>query len=152
MTSHRLQRTVIVEIFGGRYPVKSSLDEAYVKRIAQYVDRKMHAAADQMQGGDTLRVAVLTALNIADGHFRLLEGRTSGTDVRRAASELEKLIDSALVEDPPDAATATTPCSAASPQISRPSRRTERNRWPRPPPSPARTPTRPSISPRRTTA
>ena len=103
MTDSRAADIVTVEVFGGRYPVRSNLDAAYVQRIAQYVDRKMHAAADQTRGGDTVRIAVLTALNIADEHFRLLEARAGGSDARRLTMELEELIDSALVDKVPAA-------------------------------------------------
>ena len=92
---------VTVEIFGGRYPVKSGLDAEYVKRVAKYVDRKMHNAADQTRGGDTVRIAVLAALNIADEHFRLREARASGSDARRMTLEIEQLIDTALVDEAP---------------------------------------------------
>ena len=87
---------VTVEIFGGRYPVKSGLDAEYVKRIAEYVDRKMHNAADQTRGGDTVRIAVLAALNIADEHFRLRDEHAGGSDARRLTLELEQLVDTAL--------------------------------------------------------
>lgn len=100
MTKTRDADIVTVEVFGGQYPVRSNLNAAYVKRIAEYVDRKMHAAADQTRGGDTVRIAVLTALNIADEHFRLLDARASGSDARRLTLELEELIDSAL-DNPP---------------------------------------------------
>ena len=70
--------------------------EQYVKRIAEYVDRKMHHAADQTRGADTVRIAVLAALNIADEHFRLRDARARGSDARRLTLELEQLIDSAL--------------------------------------------------------
>ncbi|MYI75428.1 MAG: cell division protein ZapA [Acidobacteria bacterium] len=92
---------VTVEIFGGRYPVRSGLDAEYVKRVAQYVDRKMHNAADQTRGGDTVRIAVLAALNIADEYFRLHEASTSGSDARRMTLELEQLIDTALTDETP---------------------------------------------------
>ena len=87
---------VTVEIFGGQYAVRSGLDAEYVKRVAQYVDRTMHNAADQTGGGDTVRIAVLAALNIADEHFRLRDQRASGSDARRMTLELEQLIDTAL--------------------------------------------------------
>lgn len=98
MTTARGADTVTVEIFGGRYPVRSNLDAAYVKRIAEYVDRKMHAAADQARGGDSVRIAVLAALNIADEYFRLLEARAGASDARRLTLEIEALIDRALRE------------------------------------------------------
>ena len=90
---------VTVEIFGGEYPVRSGLDAEYVKRVAEYVDRKMHNAADQTRGGDTVRIAVLAALNIADEYFRLREERAGGSDARRMTLELEQLIDTALTDE-----------------------------------------------------
>ena len=108
MTSGNAVELVTVEIFGARYPIKSTLNAEYVKRIAQHVDRKMHAAADRSRGGDTVRIAVLAALNMADEHFRLLEARASGSDARQVTLELEQLIDTALqgqapASEPPDA-------------------------------------------------
>ena len=88
---------VTVEIFGQRYPVRSGLDAAYVTKLASYVDEKMHASADRTRGGDSVRVAVLAALNIADEYFRCRDA--SGDDsrnVRRLAFELEQLVDAAL--------------------------------------------------------
>lgn len=96
MTSAGPGDIVTVEIFGGQYSLRSGLDAEYVKRIAEYVDRKMHHAADQTRGADTVRIAVLAALNIADEHFRLRDARARGSDARRLTLELEQLIDSAL--------------------------------------------------------
>ena len=92
---------VTVEIFGGQYAVRSGLDAEYVKRVAQYVDRKMHHAADQTRGGDTVRIAVLAALNIADEHFRLRDAHAGSSDARRMTLELEQLIDTALKGEAP---------------------------------------------------
>ena len=92
---------VIVEIFGQRYPVRSRLDRAYVTKVANYVDQKMHAAADQTRGGDSVRVAVLAALNIADEHFREVDSTTTSDDAQRLALQLEQLVDQALAETSP---------------------------------------------------
>ena len=51
-----------VEILGQRYPIRSSLDQDYVARLAAYVDEKVRAAA----------VATSAVLAVAD-HARLLE-------------------------------------------------------------------------------
>ena len=61
---------VTVEIAGQRYPIRSGLDAAYVVELAAYVDQKMRAAADTAPASDTLGLAVLVALNIADEYFR----------------------------------------------------------------------------------
>jgi cell division protein ZapA len=93
-------KSVSVEIFGQRYPIRSTLDAEYVKRLATYVDGKIRAAGDSAPSGDPVRLAVLAALNIADELFRHLEGSRDkdGTFVQRA-EELERLLDRVLIAD-----------------------------------------------------
>jgi len=90
---------VTVEILGQRYPIRSSLDSGYVTQLAAYVDQKMQVAGERIAGGDSLRVAVLAALNIADEYFRLRQGgSTPDAAVHRATLELEQLVDKALAD------------------------------------------------------
>jgi len=92
---------VPVQIFGQRYPIRSALDPQYVQELANYVDERMRAAADQSPAGDSLRLAVLAALNIADEAFRILDaedGKPATLSARLAAIEL--LIDEALADAP----------------------------------------------------
>lgn len=63
-------RVVTVEIGGLRYPIRSELPEDYVQALASYVDAKLQAAADDTEAGDSMKVAIVTALNIADGLSR----------------------------------------------------------------------------------
>ena len=91
---------ITVEIQGQQYPIRSNLDTNYVTELAHYVDEKMSAAAYRTNGGDSVRVAVLAALNIADEFFRnkadFTTGKNPGDDVKSLAIELENLVDSAL--------------------------------------------------------
>jgi len=90
-------RVVTVEIHGQRYPIKSTLDSAYVADLAAYVDEKMRLAVKECPSGDTLKVAVLAALNIADEYFRAcddVKDRQSGFVNR--AKELERMLDLVL--------------------------------------------------------
>ena len=64
------ERVVPVVIQGQRYPVRSALDPQYVVELAAYVEEKMRTAAETGSANDTLRLAVLAALNIADVVFR----------------------------------------------------------------------------------
>ena len=75
-------RLIPVEIHGQRYPIRSGLDPEYVARLASYVDEKMRVAAESTPTGDSLRLAVLAALNIADELFRGEAGerRVEGQD------------------------------------------------------------------------
>jgi cell division protein ZapA len=91
-------RVISVEIHGQRYPIRSTLDSEYVGRLAAFVDEKMRAAADSTPTGDSLRLAVLVALNIADELFRCRDSSRS-RDGRIAArtEELERLLDRVLL-------------------------------------------------------
>ena len=91
-------RVVPVEIHGQRYPIRSALDQDYVVRLASYVDEKMRAAAESTPTGDSLRLAVLTALNIADELFRCRDSnRTRDGRLAERAEELERLLDRVLM-------------------------------------------------------
>ena len=46
-------RVVHVEIHGQQYPIRSSLDPAYVAELAAYVDQKMRAASRETSATDT---------------------------------------------------------------------------------------------------
>ena len=93
-------KAVSVEIFGQRYPIRSTLDPEYVQRLASYVDGKIRAAGESAPSGDPVRLAVLAALNIADELFRHLEGtRTRDGNVVERAEELERLLDRVLLAD-----------------------------------------------------
>ena len=70
----------------------------YVARLAAYVDEKLRAAADATPTGDSLRVAVLAALNIADELFRCRDvNRTRDGALAERAEELERLVDRILM-------------------------------------------------------
>ena len=91
-------RVLSVEIHGQRYPIRSSLDAEYVLRLASYVDQKIAAAADSTPSGDSPRLAVLAALNIADELFRIREAnRARDSQIAERASELEQLVDRVLM-------------------------------------------------------
>jgi cell division protein ZapA len=91
-------RVIPVEIQGQRYPIRSTLDPDYVARLALYVDEKMRAAADTTVTGDSLRLAVLAALNIADELFRSRDAyRDKDGQIAERAEELERLVDRMLM-------------------------------------------------------
>ena len=88
---------VTVEIAGQRYPIRSGLDPAYVAELAGYVDKKMRAAAEGAPATDTLGLAVLVALNLADEYFRARQNETSSHgELHERALRLEQLVDQAL--------------------------------------------------------
>jgi cell division protein ZapA len=94
----------MVEIHGQPYPIRSTLDAAYVAELAAYVDEKMRVASQETPTGDTLKIAVLAAINIADECFRVRdEARDRQQTISSRAQALERVVDLALGLDEPRA-------------------------------------------------
>ncbi len=62
----RVPKPVKVQIYDQTYNIGGELEQAYVLELAAYVDGKMREVAEATQTVDSLRVAVLAALAIAD--------------------------------------------------------------------------------------
>ena len=62
---------VKIEIYDQVYNVSADQNEEYLKELATYVDGKMREVAEATRTVDSLKVAVLAALNIADEMFTL---------------------------------------------------------------------------------
>src|SRR5262245_44471326 len=91
-------RVIPVEIQGQRYPIRTALEPEYVARLARYVEDKIRAASDITPSGDSLRLAVVAALNIADELFRCREvNRDRDGQLAERAGELERLLDRMLM-------------------------------------------------------
>ena len=95
-------RLIPITIRGQRYPIRSSLEPDYVVRLASYVDEKIRAASETAPGGDSHRLAVVAALNIADELFRCREANRDRTDelklAKLALSQLNQSRDSRFIE------------------------------------------------------
>lgn len=92
-------RTTTVEIHGQEYTIRADRDPEYVRTIANFVDDRMREVARGAGQVTSLKVAILTALNIAD---ELFQERESGrADVvhsleeraRRLVATLEEVVD-----------------------------------------------------------
>jgi cell division protein ZapA (FtsZ GTPase activity inhibitor) len=66
-------RTLDVEIYDQKYSIvlKSSLPESEVRKLAEEVDARMRDIARQANTADSLKVAVLTALHLAQEYREL---------------------------------------------------------------------------------
>jgi cell division protein ZapA len=96
-TLHRPSRVISVEIQGARYAIRSDLDEQYIVRLASYVDAKMQRAGNEVPTGESMKVAILAALNIADELFRIREtSPPDHSELIRRAGEIERIVDQAL--------------------------------------------------------
>lgn len=89
--------SVRVEIFDQAYNLRGS-DPEYILKLAEYVDGKMRAVAEQTHTVDTVRLAVLAALNIAD-EYHLLQRKSEGggsSDYLKRATHLSNALDEVL--------------------------------------------------------
>jgi cell division protein ZapA len=88
---------VKVQIYGQSYTMGGELDEAYVQKLAQYVDEKMNAVGEATKTVDSMRVAVLAAMAIADELHTLLQekGERDGT-LRQRAEQCLTILERAL--------------------------------------------------------
>jgi cell division protein ZapA len=84
---------VHVEIFGQTYAVKAGTDPGYVQKLAAFVDEQMKEVSRASGAVDSVRVAVLAALNMADECVRLRrETEEARADSRRTGSTAEDRI------------------------------------------------------------
>ena len=88
--------SVRVEIFDQPYNLRGT-DPDYIFKLAEFVDGKMRAVAEQTSTVDSLRLAVLAALNIAD-EYHLLKRKYDGIakDMNQRTSSLESALDEVL--------------------------------------------------------
>ena len=88
--------SVRVEIFDQAYNLRGT-DPEYILKLAEYVDGKMRAVADQTHTVDSSRLAVLAALNIAD-EYHLLKRKQDGgmSDSSKRARRLLEALDEVL--------------------------------------------------------
>jgi cell division protein ZapA len=78
---------VKVQILGQTYSIQAGLDEAYVRKLAAYVDEKMQAVAEMTATVDTHKVAVLAALAIADELHSLRDERSDREELLKEQAE-----------------------------------------------------------------
>jgi cell division protein ZapA len=83
LTQTEPKNRVHVKIYGEDYTMRGSATPDYMKRAAHYVDEKMRQIGQTNSRLGISRIAVLTAINLADELFLL----------RKELQELETILD-----------------------------------------------------------
>jgi len=85
-------RTIVVNIYDQKYSIllKTALPEAEVRRVAEDVDSRMRDIAARANTPDSLKVAILTALHLAQ-EYKELQQRCE-----RKAEELSRALEAVL--------------------------------------------------------
>jgi cell division protein ZapA len=95
-TKEAVNGSVRVEIFDQVYNLRGS-DADYILKLAEYVDGKMRAVSEQTATVDSVRLAVLAALNIADEYHLLRRSlEKASPEARQRTRKLETALDEVL--------------------------------------------------------
>ncbi len=91
------EQTVRVEIYNQTYSIRSDGDNEYIHQLANYVDRKMREISSGTMTVDSLKVAILAALHVADEYHQLI-GQQKQVDAQLASrsAECTELLDRVL--------------------------------------------------------
>ena len=80
-----------VEIFGQKLSVRADGDVARLEELARFVDSRMREIAERSASVDTVKIAVLTAMNIADELF-CERDKDQDDRQRTLANQAERLV------------------------------------------------------------
>ena len=89
-----------VTIFGRTYHLRGGEDPGRLTELARLVDGKMREVANATGTADTLKVAILASLNLADDYLRVSRGSVSSEDgaPEERLARMVALLDEALAE------------------------------------------------------
>lgn len=89
-----------VTIFGQTYHLRGQGDPEYLRGLAEHVDRKMHELSRTTGTPDSLKLAVLAALNFADEAMthgsRDVTSAGKSSDDEKRLQRMVRLLDEAL--------------------------------------------------------
>lgn len=75
---------VRVQIFGSEYQIASHTDAEHTREVARYIDKKMREVANNLSLRSVSKIAVLTAVNLAD---ELYKAQDEGRQMEQMAEE-----------------------------------------------------------------
>ena len=95
--SDRTEQAIQVEIYNQIYSIRSDGDNEYILSLAKYVDGKMRTISSGTLTVDSLKVAILAALHIAD-EFHQAKDVHAQVDAQLGSrsSECSELLDRVL--------------------------------------------------------
>ncbi len=67
------KKTFEIVIYNQKFSIRSDADEKHVKKVADWVNKKMNDLAQANSTMSSLQVAILSCLNMADEFFKVKE-------------------------------------------------------------------------------
>jgi cell division protein ZapA len=98
------EKILTVNIFGTDYPLKSTANAQYIRRVAEYVDTKMKEVHKARPNRPLHQIAILAAMNITDELLQHREVekkkiRVWEENIEQLSNNLERQIDELMEED-----------------------------------------------------
>ena len=94
------RQSVMINVFGEDYAIRSDSDQEYTKKVAKYLNRKMKEVADSLSTRTYSKVAVLAAMNITDKLFKeKIDKENTLSQVEEKAQTLLKWLDDKLGQE-----------------------------------------------------
>ena len=91
------KQSLMVNIFGEDYPIRSDSDYEYTKKVATYLNQKMKEVAEGLSSRTYNKVAILAAMNITDELFKeKIDKENTLSRVEEKAQALLKWLDDRL--------------------------------------------------------
>jgi cell division protein ZapA len=91
------EQSIRVEIYNQTYSIRSDGDNEYIMRLAEYVDGKMREISSGTLTVDSLKVAILAALHIADEYYQLRNSQAqSDAQLAARSAECAEMLDRVL--------------------------------------------------------
>ncbi len=91
------EKSLRVEIYNQTYSIRSDGDNDYILDLAEYVDSKMREISSGTLTVDSLKVAILAALHIADEYHQLKSTfSSSDANLGLRSSECSEMLDKIL--------------------------------------------------------
>ncbi len=91
------EQTIRVEIYNQTYSIRSDGDNEYIQDLSEYVDSKMREISSGTMTVDSLKVAILAALHIADEFYQLKHAQAQNdSQLATRSSECSEMLDRIL--------------------------------------------------------
>ena len=94
--------TIRVEIYNQTYNIRSDGDSEYISQLAEFVDSRMREISSGTLTVDSLKVAILAALHIADEYHRLkIQQEQTDAQLASRSAECAEMLDRVLKHKEP---------------------------------------------------
>lgn len=94
-----MKKNFEVTLLSQKFSLKSDSDERHVRKVSDYVNKKLFQIQEKTRSVSSLNVALLAALNIADDYFKSRGGKKDkSVEAQAKIKEIINFIDRCLEE------------------------------------------------------